>query len=67
MPFNGTANPEQVALLRSALNEYCTEIGVDTAEILVRDKSARRVLYLFQNGVSSLEELKQALRSDRLV
>ena len=67
MPLNGSANPEQLALLRNALNECCTEIGVDTAEILVRDKSARRALYFFQSGVSSVDELKQALRSDRLM
>ncbi len=65
MSFKGTANPEQLALLRTALSEHCTEFGIDASNATLRDSIAERMFFLFQSGANSLEELKLALRGDR--
>ncbi len=58
MSFQGTANPEQLTLLRTALVEHCAEFGIDASDVAMRDTIAERILCLFQNGARSLEELK---------
>ena len=63
MPFTGIASPEQLAVLRRALDEHCLEIG--TEDDLVRELIAARIIVLFSSGVSTLEGLKHALGQDR--
>ena len=65
MTFQGTANPSELALLRTALNEHCTEFGIDTSNAAMRDTIASRIYSLFENGVDSLEVLKLMLKEDR--
>lgn len=67
MIFQGTASPSELALLRTALNEHCTEFGIDANQATMRDTIAGRIFSLFENGVSSLEELKLMLKEDRPV
>lgn len=64
MPFRGTADPKQLAMLKRVLEEHCVEAGIADGSML-KDGLAMRILYLFQNGVSNLEALKEALRQDR--
>lgn len=65
MIFQGTATPSELALLRTALNEHCTEIGIDLNQSSMRDTIAGRIFSLFENGVNSLEELKLMLKEDQ--
>jgi len=64
MPFNHIADPAQLKLLRDALDQHCSEVGVDASDAPFREAIAGRIIYLFQTGVGTVEELKQALRSD---
>jgi hypothetical protein len=59
--------PAELCVLASALDQYCDEIGIDETDKVVRKALARRVMYLSASGVRSLEGLKEALRSDRLM
>jgi hypothetical protein len=63
MPFFGTADPDQLSILTRALDEHCQAIGIppDSVE---RQNLASRLLALFSDGVTNLEELKKALASD---
>ncbi len=67
MPSSITANPAQLALLRAALNDHCTEFGIDASQATMRGTIAGRIFSLFENGVNSLEELKLMLKEDRPV
>ncbi|WP_192360536.1 hypothetical protein [Mesorhizobium mediterraneum] len=62
MPFLGTVDPDQSIITR-ALDEHCQTIGIppDSVE---RENLASRVLALFGQGVTTLEDLKRALASD---
>ena len=66
MPFTGIANPEQLAVLSRALDEYCHARGI--TDELGRDNAASMVMSVFSSGSSTLEELKAALAatSDRI-
>ncbi len=65
MPLPVSANPAQLALLRTALNEHCTEFGIDANQATMRDTIAGRIFSLFESGVSTLEELILMLKKDR--
>ncbi|MBC7282976.1 hypothetical protein [Hoeflea sp.] len=65
MIFQGTANSSELALLRTALNEHCTESGINISNDAMRAVVASRIFSLFENGVDSLEELKLMLKEDR--
>ncbi len=67
MPSQITANPAQLALMRTALNEHCAEFGIDASQATMRGTVAGRVFSLFENGVNSLEELKLMLKENRPV
>ena len=64
MPFQDAVNPDQLSILTRALNEHCQTVGIppDSEE---RENLASRVFSLFRMGKTTLEELKQALSSDR--
>ncbi len=64
MSFSVPASPEQLALLRTVLNEHCIEFGIDANHSTMRDTIASRILSLFENGVNGLEELKLKLKED---
>jgi len=61
MPFTGIANPEQLALLRKALDEYCQSASIDPRTPAHED-AVYLVMELFRGGVATAEELKAALR-----
>jgi hypothetical protein len=65
MIFQGTAAPEELALLRTALNDHCVEFGIDQSDMTARETVAGRVFSLFKNGVGTLEEFKLMLRDQR--
>lgn len=65
MIFQGTVDPEELALLRAALNDHCAEFGVDQSDMTARETVAGRVFSLFKNGVGTLEEFKLMLRNQR--
>ena len=64
MPFEGIANPEQLAVLTRVLDDHCRNIGLaeDHPE---REALAHRVMALFNNGILDIEDLKQALAAGR--
>jgi hypothetical protein len=63
MPFLGMVDPDQLSIITRALDEHCQTIGIppDSEE---RENLASRVLALFGQGVTTLEDLKKALASD---
>jgi len=63
MPFQNTANPDQLSILTRALDEHCQTVGLppDSPE---RENLASRVFALFSTGKTTLEELKQAPSRD---
>ena len=65
MSSSVTADPAQLALLRTALNEHCTEFSIEANQTSLRSSIAGRILCLFENGVGSLEEMKLVLKEDR--
>lgn len=64
MHASGAANPVELAMMRRALDDHCLEFGIE-GESLVRESLASRILFLFASGISTLDELKNALRQDR--
>ena len=62
MLFNGIVDPEQLTILTTVLDEYCREAGIDR-ETPEHDQMARLVITLFNNGNSTLDELRGALDS----
>lgn len=59
MPFTGIADPEQLSIIRQALDEYCLTCGISDEQ--GRDDAAWLVMLLFSNGANSLEELRAGL------
>ncbi len=66
MPFRGTANPTELAVMKQALEEHCNVSDVATDSV-TRDDLAHQIVLLFQSGVSSLAGLKEHLRRNRVV
>ena len=61
MPFRGIVDPEHLALLTTAVDDFCREAGVDPVSP-ERDEIASVVVILFENGTTTADELKAALR-----
>ena len=61
VPFSGIVDPEHLALLTAAVDDYCREAGIDPVGPQ-RDEVARFVVTLFGHGAATAEELKAALR-----
>jgi hypothetical protein len=59
---SGTANPDQLAVLTAALEEYCAEAGIGRLGE-GREDVARLLFDLFNRGVEDPGELKAALRA----
>ena len=59
MQFKGIADPEQLGVLRQALDEYCPahDITLDDE----RDHIASLIVRLFGRGLSSVDEIIPAL------
>ena len=64
MSFIGYADPAQLKLLSQALSEYCRANGI-RKKTPSYNKAAEFVVFLFQSGVSSVEELSRALATKR--
>jgi hypothetical protein len=59
MPYNGTADPAQLTILSTALEEHCSERGI--LDATAREKLAELVFSLYSRGVRDIAGLKQAL------
>jgi hypothetical protein len=59
---SGVANPNQLAVLSAALDDYCLEAGIAPSDV-AREEVARHILDLFNRGVDDRDELLSALRS----
>ncbi|MDW6025195.1 hypothetical protein SAZ10_25885 [Mesorhizobium sp. BAC0120] len=60
MPPTGIADSEQLRMLTAVLDDYCHEHGIlDASEEW--DVASKRVYTLFENGVRTPSELKNAL------
>ena len=59
----GIADAEQLAALTKLIDEYSNEMGIhgDTA---ARDRLAHRVMDLFNEGVTTPEDIRQRLESN---
>jgi hypothetical protein len=57
----GIAHPKQLAMLTKALQDYCREAGIEPGTPAYEDAGCL-VMSLFQDGVSTAEELADALR-----
>jgi hypothetical protein len=60
MRFSGIADPEQLAILTTILNDICTAAGI-APQSDARDDIAALLLDLYQNGHCSSEQLRAAL------
>ncbi|UCI10415.1 hypothetical protein [Mesorhizobium sp. B1-1-8] len=58
MRHNGSATPEQLAMLTEALKELGADLPLDSPE---RDTLAAEIMMLFENGIETLDEIKAAL------
>jgi hypothetical protein len=64
LPFEGIANPEQLAVLTKMLDDHCRNIGLAEGHP-EREALAHRVMALFNNGILDIEDLTQALATGR--
>ncbi len=64
MSFGNIANPEQLALLRQALAEHCTELGIDPRDKATRETIAVCLLLLFYHGATTLDALRRTPQVD---
>ena len=60
MRFSGIADPEQLAVLTTVLNDICTAARI-APQSDARDDIAALLLDLYQNGHSSADQLRAAL------
>ncbi len=61
MPFTGIANPEQLAILRCAVDDYCGVRGI--VEAARREDVAAVVLALYSSGTQTSEAIMAGLES----
>ncbi|MFD1986813.1 hypothetical protein ACFSOZ_30740 [Mesorhizobium newzealandense] len=64
MHNNGVVDSDQLAMLKTILDEHCQSSGIE-ADSLDREGIASRLLALFMSGVTGIEDLKQALSDHR--
>jgi len=60
MLFNGIAHPEQLAILTTALEDYCRAEHIETGKPAHED-AARLIMQLFNNGAFTAQEIGVAL------
>ncbi|SFK81372.1 hypothetical protein SAMN04488498_113110 [Mesorhizobium albiziae] len=60
MRINGSASPEQLAILHQIFNERCRAAGIGPGQP-DHETLALRIMSLFESGVQTAEELKDAL------
>ena len=60
MLFSGIAQPEQLAILTTALDEYCRAEQIDVGTPAYED-AARLIMQLFNNGAFTPAEISAAL------
>lgn len=66
MIMTGVANPAELAILSTALDDFCIEAGIAPSD-RAREEVARHLLDLFNRGVDDRDELMNALRSTRIL
>ncbi|MEQ1956057.1 hypothetical protein [Mesorhizobium sp. CN2-181] len=60
MKFYGIADPEQLAMLTTTLDEYCLENGFDPSSSH-REEAAFVLVAAFKSGASTVQELRARL------
>lgn len=65
MPFTGIANPEQLAVLRGAVDEYCGVRGI--VESARREDVAAVVLALYSSGTQTSEAIMAGLETSPML
>ena len=65
MSLQATACPDDLALLTKALDDRCRELGLAYGDS-GREQLARRVMYLFETGTLSVDDLTRELSQARL-
>ncbi|MBZ9761561.1 hypothetical protein LB553_11835 [Mesorhizobium sp. CA8] len=58
MRHNGSATPEQLAILTEALQQLGVDLPLDSPE---RETLATEIMTLFENGIETLDGIKAAL------
>ena len=61
MPSDGPTTFEQVAMLRTVLNDYCNEAGIPEGP--AKEHFSRRLMSLFQSGIVNPGDLKSQMNS----
>ncbi len=61
MPFAGIANPEELVILRGAVDEFCGARGI--VDLTRREDVAAVVLSLYSNGARTLEAIQAGLQT----
>lgn len=64
MRTNGSASPDQLAVLHQIFEERCLAAGIEPGDP-DRENLAQQIMHLFESGVQSPEELKAALDTIR--
>lgn len=62
MPFIGIADPEQLTMLITVLDDHCRTNGIYPAS-REREDVGRLIMALFNNGVHSVEELNAGVQA----
>jgi hypothetical protein len=62
MTYSRILGPRQLAMLTQTLERYCEATGIKRGSP-EHDDASRRVMALFENGISTAEELDRVLRS----
>jgi hypothetical protein len=60
VPFSRIANPEQLAVLTAALNDYCLANGIEPGTP-AQLRAAKLVLAVFNGGANTPAEIRAAL------
>jgi hypothetical protein len=64
MSLQGIARPEDLAMLTRVLDERCRQLGLANGDA-GREQLARRVMYIFETGALSMDDLKRELSQTR--
>jgi hypothetical protein len=64
MSLQGTVSPEDLATLTKVLDDRCRELGLANGDA-GREQLARRVMYIFETGALSIDDLKRELSQTR--
>ena len=60
LPFAGTANPEQLAIMTEAFESHCLEHNI--VDEYARTDTAQLVILLFEGGATTVGEINAGLK-----